>query len=107
MQYDKDLESPYKPLFLAVRDMLLAIDGVEETKKEKITTYSYNGSGLCHMRTMPYGIDVGFLKGFKMEDKHGLLHGETKRMRVLSLEKLLSKELKYYLNEAIVKDKVT
>lgn len=104
MQYIKDLDSPHKDLFLAVRDKLLAIDGVKETKKEKITTYSYNGSGLCHMRTMPEGIDIGFLKGFSLEDKYNLLHGETKRMRVLSLQKLLPKELQYYLNEAIEKN---
>jgi hypothetical protein len=53
---------------------------------------------------MPHGIDIGFLKGFKMEDKYGLLRGETKRMRVLSLEKLLLEELEYYLNEAIAKN---
>ncbi len=104
MQYDKDIESPHKDLFLATRDMLLAIDGVEETQKEKITTYSYNGSGLCHMRTMPYGIDIGFLKGFQFADKYGLLNGETKRMRVLSLEEFLPKELEYYLNEAVTKN---
>ena len=104
MQYEKDMESPHKKLFLAARNILLAIDGVEETRKEKITTYSYNGSGLCHMRTMPNGIDIGFLKGFQMEDKYGLLHGEAKRMRILSLEKMMSKELKFYLNEAISKN---
>jgi len=104
MQYDKDLESPHKALFLAVRKMLLGIEGVEETKKEKITTYSYNGSGLCHMRTMPHGIDVGFLKGFQLENKYDLLHGDAKRMRILSLKKMQKKELEYYLNEAISKN---
>jgi len=104
MQYDKDLESPHKDLFLAVRDVLLAITGVEEIRKEKITTYSFNGSSLCHMRTMPHGVDVGFLKGFLLENKYGLLHGEAKRIRILSLEKLRVKELKYYLNEAILKN---
>jgi len=104
MQYDKDLESPHKDLFLAAREILLAVDGVEEIRKEKITTYSYNGSGLCHMRTMPNGIDIGFLKGFQFSDKYGLLHGETKRMRVLSLEKLRKTELNYYLSEALSKN---
>ena len=104
MQYDNDLESPHRELFLSVRDILLGIAGTEETKKEKITTYSHNGAGLRQMRTMPNGIDIGFLKGFKMEDKYGLLHGETKRMRVLSLEALLSEELEYYLKEAIDKN---
>jgi len=74
---------------------------VEEIKKEKITTYSFNGSGLCHMRTMDHGIDIGFLKGALMEDSFGLLRGETKRMRVLSLEKLNKKTLKYYLEQAL------
>jgi len=104
MQYDKDMKSPHKKLFLATRDLLLAIEGVQETKKEKITTYSYNGSGLCHMRTMPHGIDLGFLKGTQLGDKYGLLHGDTKRMRILSMEKLKKKELKYYLEEAICKN---
>jgi hypothetical protein len=69
-----------------------------------VVAYSYNGAGLCHMRTMPHGVDIGFLKGFKMEDRYGLLHGETKRMRVLSLEALLPEELEYYLKEAIAKN---
>jgi hypothetical protein len=47
---------------------------------------------------------IGFLKGVKMDDKYGLLHGETKRMRVLSLKKVLSVELEYYLKEAIAKN---
>ncbi len=105
MQFDKDLASPNKDMFLKTRDMLLAIDGVEETKKEKITTYSFNGSALCHMRTMPHGIDIGFLKGALMEDKHGLFHGETKRMRVLSLEKINKKEILYYVDQAIMLNK--
>jgi hypothetical protein len=104
VQYVKDLESPHSRLFLAVRKRLLAIDGVEESKKVKITTYSYNGSGLCHMRTMPDGVDIGFLKGALFEDKYGLLHGETKRMRVLSLKKLKPAELEYYLSQAIAKN---
>lgn len=105
MQYEKDLNSAHRELFLAARNMLLSIGGVEEVKKEKITTYSYNGSGLCHMRTMPHGIDVGFLKGVLLEDKYGLLRGKTKRMRVLSMETLQRKELMYYINEAISKNK--
>ena len=104
MQYDKDMESPHKKLFLAAREILLEIEGVQETKKEKITTYSYNGVGLCHMRTMPHGIDLGFLKGFQLGDKYGLLRGDSKRMRILSMDKLKKKELQYYLDEAISKN---
>ena len=78
---------------------------VEEIQKEKITTYSFNGSSLCHMRTMPHGIDIGFLKGAMLEDKLKQLHGETKRMRVLSLSKLIESEFDYYLVQALTLNK--
>ena len=60
MQFDKDLNSDHKDLFLSVRKTILSFDGIEEIKKNKITTYSYTGSALCHLRTMPHGVDVGF-----------------------------------------------
>ena len=101
MQFDLDIECPHKELFLSVRKLLLSFSGVDESKKERITTYSYNGSGLCHIRTMPNGVDIGFLKGALIKDKYNLLHGDTKRMRVLSLPSLLQQELEYYLGEAI------
>lgn len=101
MQFDKDMDSPHKELFLSVRKLALSFKHVEEAKKDRITTYSHNGSGLCHIRTMPHGVDIGFLKGAFIDDKYGLLHGETKRMRVLSLEKMLKKEVEFYFNEAI------
>lgn len=63
MQFDIDLQSVHKELFLEARKFLLSIDGIIETKKERITTYSNNKGGVCHMRTMPYGIDFGFFKG--------------------------------------------
>ncbi|MFT5627392.1 MAG: hypothetical protein ACI92X_000619 [Dokdonia sp.] len=33
MQYDKDLESEHKELFLNSREFLLSLDGIVETKK--------------------------------------------------------------------------
>jgi len=101
MQYAKDMQSPFKELFLATRKRILALNGVTEIKKEKITTYGFNGAGLCHVRTTLHGVDVGFLKGAFINDTYRLLHGTTKRMRVLSLQAMLKKELQYYLDEAI------
>ena len=101
MQYDKDLQSEHKDLFIQARKFLLSFDGIIETKKEKITTYSNNKGGICHMRTMPYGIDFGFLKGAKMEDKLGLLKGKGKAIRVLPQKEFNKKEVEYYLNQAI------
>lgn len=101
MQFDKDLSSPHKQLFLKGREILLVVKGVEEFRKDKLTTYSYNGAGLCHRRIMDYGIDIGFLKGAMLKDEPGLLRGETKPMRVLSLEKISKKTLQYYLDQAL------
>lgn len=101
MQYNKDLQSEHKELFLEARKFLLSFDGIIETKKERITTYSNEKGGICHMRTMPYGIDFGFLKGAKMEDKFGLLTGKGKAIRVLPLKELDKKVVEYYIEQAI------
>lgn len=101
MQYNKDLESEHKDLFLKARDFLLSFEGIIETKKERITTYSNEKSGICHMRTMPYGIDFGFLKGAKMKDDLGLLTGKGKAIRVLSQKELSPKTVEYYIKQAI------
>ena len=102
MQFDKDIESEFKDLFLKARSLLLSTEGIIETKKEPITTYYNKKGGICHIRTMPYGIDFGFLKGAKMEDKHNLLTGKGKILRVLPQKEKLDVDIvQYYLNQAI------
>lgn len=102
MQFEKDLQSEYKDLFLQARKILLAFEEIVETKKDRITTYSTNAGGICHMRTMDYGVDFGFLKGAKMEDKHGLLIGKGKSIRVLPQKsKLDQKVIEYYIVQAL------
>lgn len=101
MQYDKDLVSEHKAMFLEARAFLLSFESIVETKKERITTYSNKKGGICHMRTMPYGIDFGFLKGAKMEDKFGLLIGKGKIIRILHQEKLDKRTVQYYIEQAI------
>jgi hypothetical protein len=101
MQYDKDLLSTHKALFLKAREFLLSFNGIIETKKERITTYSNKNGGVCHLRTMPYGIDFGFLKGAKMKDELGLLTGKGKAIRVLPIKELDKNVVTYYLKQAI------
>ena len=102
MQFDKDLQSAFKDLFLEARQILLSYEGIVETKKERITTYSNKKGGICHMRTMPYGVDFGFLKGAKMKDKCEVLTGKGKDKRVLPQKAELDEEvIKYYINQAI------
>lgn len=100
MQFQEDMTSPHSDLFMAARALLLSVDGITEVRKERITTYKNRDGGICHMRTMPHGIDVGFLKGARMEDGLGLLSGSGKAMRVLPLEELNEPALMYYLAQA-------
>jgi len=102
MQFEKDLQSYFKNLFLKAREIILSYDGIIETKKERITTYSNDKGGICHMRTMPYGIDFGFLKGTKMEDKFEVLTGKGKAIRVLPQKgKLDEQVIHYFIKQAI------
>lgn len=99
MQFDIDVNSTHKELFLEAREFLLTF-GFAETKKDRITTYSDNNGGICHMRTMPHGIDIGFLKGARMDDQLELLKGSGKLMRVLPLTSINKDQIEYYLNQA-------
>ena len=101
MQFELDMTSEHWPLFEAVREILLSIDGMTETKKPRITTYANSNGGICHMRTMPHGIDIGFLKGAKMTDSFGVLTGNGKVMRVLPLSELDEPLIRHYLGQAV------
>jgi len=99
-QFDKDMQSPNKELFQKVRNLLLTVDGVQETQKPRITTYGNAKGGICHLRTMPHGIDIGFLKGAKLDDDPGRLTGNGKLIRVLSLTDFDEVLCNYYLTQA-------
>jgi hypothetical protein len=105
MQFDKDILSEHKELFLKVRDFLLSQNGITEIKKERITTYSYNNSGVCHLRTMPYGVAIGFLKGVKLTDHFMLLIGNGKTLRVLSIKAYNEIIVGHFIKEAILINK--
>ena len=101
MQYEKDKASPQAALFLEARKLILARPGVVETRKPRITTYGTDCGGICHLRSMPHGVDLGFLKGAFMADEPGRLRGSGKRLRVLSLESLDVALMDYYLDQAV------
>lgn len=100
-QFEKDLQSEYKDLFLQIRAHLLTHEGISETQKTRITTYANANRGLCHLRTMPHGVDIGFLKGSKMEDKLGLLTGKGKAIRVALFRAFDQTKIDYYMQQAI------
>ena len=101
MQYEKDMQSPFVALFQEIRSMLLNLEGIEEIRKTRITTYIGKKSALCHLRTTKQGVDIGFLKGAKFEDEYGRLSGDGKTLRVLSLTACERKLIEYYLSQGL------
>lgn len=101
MQFDIDMKSKHKEQFCSVRHVLLEDYNLNETKKSRITTYADDKGGICHMRTMEHGIDIGFLKGVHMEDKYELLTGSGKVMRILSMSEPNIVQVQYYVDQAI------
>ena len=101
MQFEQDLLSEHKELFLNARNLLINDYQLIEVKKQRITTYSDANGGICHMRTMTHGIDFGFLKGVHMEDLYARLSGKGKVMRILSMNQLDIPLASYYINQAI------
>lgn len=101
MQYEKDMASEHKALFLQMRACLLSFEDMMETKKERITTYSIRKNGICHMRTMPYGVDIGLLKGAKMKDEMNVLTGKGKAMRVIKMKEFNRTIIEHYIQLAI------
>ncbi len=101
MQFDTDMKAAHKELFGAVRNLLLKDYELVETKKVRITTYADVNGGICHMRTMKHGIDIGFLKGVHMEDKYSLLTGSGKVMRVLPMSDFDVVIVKYFVDQAV------
>ena len=96
------MKSEYKILFNSARKILLEDYSLKEAKKDRITTYSDDSGGICHMRTMKYGIDIGFLKGARMKDEYGLLTGSGKVMRVLPISELNVTQIQYYVDQAFM-----
>lgn len=99
-QFEKDIASPHRALFAQAREFLITAN-LRETKKPRITTYSDEFGGICHVRTMAHGIDFGFLKGAFFDDAPARLHGVGKRLRVLSLREFEPDVVNYYLQQAI------
>ncbi len=102
MQYDLDMISKHKDMFLEARWILLSYDTITETKNERITTYSDENGGICHMRTMPYGVDFGFLKGAIITDDFKRLTGKGKLLRVLKMKSMDKALVTYYLDQALI-----
>ncbi|NQZ84413.1 MAG: DUF1801 domain-containing protein [Nanoarchaeales archaeon] len=100
-QFEKDLESSSKNLFLDIREVLLSYPQMLELQKSIITTFADDNGPICNMRTMKQTVEITFLKGIKMKDRFKLLTGTGREMRSLIMHKADTEILKYYIDQAV------
>lgn len=101
-QFQNDLESNQKNLFLQIREVLLSYKQMMELQKSIITTYANDNGPICNMRTMGKQVEITFLKGIKLKDKYKLLSGTGKEMRSMTLSEFDEELLEYYIDQAVV-----
>lgn len=100
-QFEKDLLSNNKDLFLETRELILSYPQMMELQKSIITTFANDNGPICNMRTMNKTLEITFLKGINLKDKHKLLTGSGKEMRSLTIDNLDKEILSYYIQQAI------
>lgn len=100
-QFQNDLESNQKTLFLQIREVLLSYKQMTEIQKSIITTYANDNGPICNMRTMGQQVEITFLKGIKMKDKYKLLSGSGKEMKSITLKEFDEQLLEYYIDQAV------
>ncbi len=101
MQFEIEMRSKHKALFLEIRDVLLSFDGVKEVINTRSVCYHTSRGGLCHLKTTAEGVDVGFFRGTRMEDAYGMLWGAGKSKKFISLKKMNEEALIYYVVQAL------
>ncbi|MFK7844701.1 MAG: DUF1801 domain-containing protein [Rhodothermales bacterium] len=101
MQFDIEMRSKHKDLFLEIRDVLLSFDGVREKINTRSVCYHTSQGGLCHLKTTNDGVDVGFFRGIRMEDAYNMLWGAGKSKKFISLQAMNEEALVYYVVQAL------
>ena len=102
MQYDIDINGPYKELFLYVRELLLSFEDVKERRTTHLTSFYCEGSGICYIKTGDDGLTIAMFKGAFLHDPYKLFSGSGKTIRHMYMkdEKDISKAilLEYFQN---------
>ena len=108
MQYDLDMRSEYREIFIALRDIVLSNEYVHEKKNDKQTAYYDQYSAVCFLRpdrTCNNGYCISFAKGHKLQATFPTLKGSGKITRHLyfnSVNDINKKNLKDIIDETII-----
>ncbi len=105
-RYTFELGSDNSIIVDVLRDFILDLNKeIEETFKYQCPFFMYRGM-LCYLTfdKKIKTVALGFVKGYKMEDKYGLLSTDRKQIRKLHfkrIEDIEEKVLKYYFKQAL------
>lgn len=105
--FEKDSNSEYAELFLAVRDYIKICIGndVKEKYSENITTFYSKEGGFCYIKVKDDYIHLGWFRGRYINDKYNLLFGKGKTIRgqkVYKLDKSTRESIRHYINETLM-----
>jgi hypothetical protein len=101
-KFEEDFETGNKDLFLEIRDIIISYPQMTELQKSIVTTFANVDGPICNMRSSGPAVEITFLKGIKMKDKHKLLTGSGKEMRVITIKEFNKEVICYYIDQAIV-----
>lgn len=102
MQYEIDITSEHRNLFLYLREIILSHIKISEVKNAKQTSYKDGYSTVCMMRVRQGLVRVSFANGTKMQEQFPLLKGDSKIVRYLEFREV--KEVDVELFEAMIKE---
>jgi len=88
-QYIYNQNEPYQSIMLYVRSVVFkSIPEIEEKFSYKIPFYSLNNKPLLYLNTLKGTnfVDVAFMKGVLLEEKHPQLKNYNKRKHVRSIQ---------------------
>jgi hypothetical protein len=87
-QYFLNQSEPIQSVMLCLRQIILdTLPNVEEKYKYKIPFYYNNGKSICYLNRLKNTnyVDLAFINGFKLFNKHGLLKAGRGRKMVKSI----------------------
>mgnify|MGYP000020375661 CR=1 FL=1 len=88
MQFDLDIRSGNKELFLHLRLLILSFDEVKEKKNAKQTSYYDTYSAVCFLRVREGRVRLSFANGARMNEQFKGLSGGSKIVRFLEFSSI-------------------
>ncbi len=105
MQFEIDIQTDHKNLFLHLRSLILAFACITEKRNAKQTSYYDNYSAVCFLRVRRNRVRLTFANGAKMSEQFIALLGTAKIVRYLeftAIEDVNEEEIIKMIEESLL-----